>query len=281
MASAQQVYEVSRLTLGDQTGLVVVLKAYMDESGVHDGSPVVTVAAYLARPRDWQAWTKRWNAAKRPIKVFHAVDAQNLEGEFKGREKDERDAIVKRILPVIVEAEFPGIVIGIHMDEFRKAIGSRPDLTDDVFRTPYGACFQWLVQSIMYLQARTGNRERIGFVHETNAFKNEALEGFDHIKRYGNPQGTVIGLTFGSKQDCSPLQAADILAYEGNKRLRDPDRPERRPWKVLNPDRRILVGQYGKRNMPDLIRRLELIRDGRMNEISLGDGWVRFLREGF
>jgi hypothetical protein len=62
--------------------VVAVLKAYMDESGVHDNSPVLTVAAYLGRPLVWQKWTRRWNVTKRPIKVFRATDAANLRGEF-------------------------------------------------------------------------------------------------------------------------------------------------------------------------------------------------------
>ena len=256
-----------------------MLKAYLDESGVHDDSPVVTVAAYLARPRDWQNWTKRWKVAKRPIKVFHATDAQNLRNEFKGWRGEDRDELVKRVLPVIADAGFPGIVVGINMVEFRNTMQGRDDLSG-VFGTPYGACFQWLVQSIIYLQDRTGNKERIAFVHETNDYKNEANEGFDYIKRFRNPQGTNIGLRFGSKADYPPLQAADILAYEGNKRIRDLDRPERRPWKILNPDNRILAAHYGRENMPDLVSRLEKIRDGRMNEIDIDDGWVRFLRAG-
>jgi hypothetical protein len=54
----------------------------MDESGVHDGSPVIAVAAYVARPRQWQDWTKRWNVAKRPIKEALAVRAgKKLRGD--------------------------------------------------------------------------------------------------------------------------------------------------------------------------------------------------------
>jgi len=72
---------------------VIVLKVAMDESGVHDGSPVIAVAAYVARPRQWQDWTKRWNVAKRPIKVMHAVDCQNLTDEFKGWLREQRDEL--------------------------------------------------------------------------------------------------------------------------------------------------------------------------------------------
>jgi len=172
MASAKQVWELSRALLADSNGLVAVLKVYMDESGTHDHSPVVTVAAYVGRPREWQAWTKHWNIAKRPIKVFHAVDAQHLHNEFEGWSDTARDAVVKRVLSVIVESGFPGIVIGIHMDEFRRAFGDRPGLTD-VFGTPYGACFQWVVQSLMFMQFKARSSERIALVHECNDYQQE------------------------------------------------------------------------------------------------------------
>jgi hypothetical protein len=118
----------------------MVLKVYMDESGVHDDSPVVTVAAYVAAPRKWKEWIKRWEVAKRPINVFHATDAQNLRGEFDGWTEEKRDELVKRCLPVIAEADFPGIVIGIHLDEYRKALAGRDDLKVLV-GAPYSACF--------------------------------------------------------------------------------------------------------------------------------------------
>ena len=102
----------------------------MDESGIHDNSPVLTVAAYVARPKDWRVWTKKWNAAKRPIKVFHAVDCANLRGEFKGWNVADRDVLVAKILPVIANGGLEGVVIGIHMDEFRKAVGDNIELRD-------------------------------------------------------------------------------------------------------------------------------------------------------
>src|ERR1035438_8228002 len=129
------------MALADQDGAVAMLKAYMDESGVHDDSPVLTVAAYVGRPRAWESWAKKWRIAKRPIKVFHAVDAANLKGEFKGWLPTDRDDVVKRLLPVISEAEIAGVVIGIQMEEFRKAMAPHPSLST-LFASPYAACFQ-------------------------------------------------------------------------------------------------------------------------------------------
>jgi len=266
------------MLLAEADGEVIVLKVAMDESGVHDESPVVTVGAYVARPVQWQNWTKRWNVAKRPIKVFHAVDCQNLVGEFKGWDEGKRNDLVKRCLPVIAEGDFPGVVVGIQMHEFEMALAGRDDLKS-IFGTPYTACFQWVVQIIMNFALGAGNRERIGFVHEFNDYRQEALEAFGWIKKHGNPLGNIVGLQFADKKDYVPLQAADILAYEGNKRLRDPSRRERRSWTALDPDKsRIFAAYYGRDNMSGLIQRLEMIRDGRVSEIDLGqDGpdWKR------
>jgi hypothetical protein len=262
------------MALCESDGHVIVIKVAMDESGVHDDSPVLTVAAYIGRPRQWQGWTKRWNVAKRPVKVFHAVDCQNLVGEFKGWSAPQRDELVIRLLGVINTSDIPGVVIGIHMGEFRDAMVGRDDLRV-LFGSPYAACFHWVVQAIMNIAAELGSSERIGFVHEFNDYRQEALDGFSWIRANGNPQGTLIGLQFADKKDYVPLQAADVLAYEGNKRLRDPSRPARRPWLALNPDGRVIAAHYGRENMPELVDRLEKIRDGRFNEIGLGASWCR------
>jgi hypothetical protein len=197
------------------TGMLSLIKVAMDESGVHDGSPVLTVGAYVTRPAQWREWTKRWNVAKRPIKVFHAVDCANFAGEFKGWTAEQRDPLVIRLLDVLRESDIPGCVIGIHMDEFRKAMAGHDDLLA-IFGNPYAACFHWVAQTIINVAIQIGSAERIAFVHECNDYRREALEAFAWIKRKGNPGDRIIGLQFAEKLDYIPLQAADVLAYEGN-----------------------------------------------------------------
>jgi hypothetical protein len=271
--SARLVYEMSRMALCENDGRVIVFKVAMDESGVHDDSPVLTVAAYIAKPREWQEWAKQWRVAKRPIKVFHAADAANLRGEFEGWSEEARDKLVIDLLGVINRSGIPGVVIGIHMDEFRKAMAGRHDL-QRLFGTPYAACFQWVVQIFLNLAIRARNRDRIGFIHEVNDYRQEALDCFVWEKENVNAN-RIIGLQFATKEDYMPLQAADILAYEGNKRFRDPSRPERRPWRAINPDKRILAAHYGRENMGELIDRLEKVRDGKISEIDPGESWRR------
>lgn len=266
------------MALADQDGEVAVLKAYMDESGVHDGSEAITVAAYVGRPSDWQQWTKMWNAAKRPIKVYHAVDAQNRTGEFRGWTQERVAELVKRLLPITAESRIAAVVVGMNLNEFRKAVDAEPTLRE-LFGNPYVACLHWTIQIILNLMFETNNKERIAFIHENNSYHGGAYEVFDWIKKYGSRGKNIISLTFGSKEDYPPLQAADILAYEGNKRLRDPSRPERRPWTALGANEFVL--HYGKDNMAELVERLKRVRLNHINGrdlgdgLDLGDGWRR------
>jgi hypothetical protein len=67
-------------------------------TGIHDGSP--NVAGYIGRPEAWRDWTEKWTAALRPINVYHAVDAQNLSGEFAGWTSTQVSDLVKILLPI-------------------------------------------------------------------------------------------------------------------------------------------------------------------------------------
>lgn len=253
MSSVRDVLELSRAVLANQDGFVAVLVAYMDEFGIHDNSPVLTVAAYVARPKDWRAWTKKWNAAKRPIRVFHAVDCANLKGEFKGWDGADRDKFVAKLLPVIANGGLDGVVIGIHMDEFRKAAGDNTEVRDFI-GNPYAACFLWVVSVV--IKKPNLYKRRIAFFHENNDYKEEALRHFDELKKIGNPNDALMSIAFGSKDDYIPLQSADILAYECNKRLRDESRSERMAWKAIDPTKSLIVARYGKHNMDKFIQGL-------------------------
>jgi hypothetical protein len=231
-----------------------VLKIYMDESGVHDGSPAVTVAAYVARPSVWQDFTKEWNRTKRPIEVFHAVDCAQLTGEFKGWGEVDRDAFVARLLPVIPRHRIAGFVIGIYMPAFVQAIDAVPEVRE-LFGSPYDACFQWCVQRIIDFHNRARSSGRLAFFHEVNDSQAECQRSFSEIKADPKITSREMTLAFAAKGDAVPLQAADVLAYEGNKRMRDIHKPHiRRAWKAINPQGdRVLFQYYGDDNKDRLI----------------------------
>jgi hypothetical protein len=267
--AAQGVLEFSRAFLNGRPGWIAVLKIAMDETGIHDDAEMVAVAGYVSRPRIWRDWTKAWNVAKRPIKIVHAADCANFQGEFKeGWDKDRRDAWVSNLLPVIRDHELAGIVIGIHLKDFEAALKGHPELIE-MFGTPYTACFQWAISIVMDIARDHGKGERMAFVHEVNDYKGECFKAFEYVRDNLNPRKIQMSLAFAGKRDFPPLQAADILAYEGGKFLKNPTGTPRRAFTALDPDKtRIIARRYGKDNMPELIR---LLSDFRVK--LLAQGW--------
>jgi hypothetical protein len=231
----------------------------MDESGIHDDSPVVTVGTYFGRPSQWRLFTKEWNRRKRPIKVFHAADCQNLEGEFKGWDGPERDRYVINLLPALAMFDIAGLVIGIDLRALERAMERRPDLRE-TFGEPYTCCFHWAVLEIIRFSLKYGRIETMAFFHEWNDFRGEAQGSFEYIRDTHPEFQAGMKLAFGTKEQCIPLQAADVLAYEGNKRIRNIQKKPRRSWLALQPDRYIRLGHYGEHNMPLLIASLTSLR---------------------
>lgn len=227
--------ESGHAKLADKVGYLTMFKAYMDESGIHDGSPILTVAAYVGLSSTWRDWTKKWDRQKRPINVFHSTDCANLRGEFKDWDSVKRDEFVANLLPVIGNANILAVVAGILMDDYRE-VAERYPAIEQLLGTPYTACFQWVVQGILDGMKKAGVARRVAFIHENNQWKGEALDCFDYIKKHLNPDNLDLSLSHGDKSAYTPLQAADVLAYEANKRLRDFNKHDRRAWEAINPD---------------------------------------------
>ena len=253
MGSAQYAWDLSRVALADTDGVVAVLKIFMDESGVHHGSPVVTVAAYFGRPKTWKAFTIDWNRAKGPIKVFHATDCANLRGEFAGWNESERNEYVAKLLPVLPRHKIVGVAIGFDLPALEAAMSSQPGLMA-TFGNPYTACFRLAARMIVDTVEKMGSNESLAFVHENNDYQKEAQDAFDFVDRGRTKHFGPMSLTYGAKADYVPLQAADVLAYESNKRIRDPSKKMRRAMEAINPDdKHCTVLHFPKEKMPILI----------------------------
>ena len=129
------------------------------------------------------------------------------------------------------------------MQAFSSALKGREHL-GDLIGEPYGASFTWLVDKIV-AHVHEQARPRIVLAHETNDYQGDAAHMFEFLQR--KPRGELLTkLSFGTKQEYPPLQAADILAYECGKRLAEPDGSGRRSWQALNPEKnRVFLSYFG------------------------------------
>jgi hypothetical protein len=240
VTSAKQVLEFSRAFLAGRRGFVVVLQAYFDESGTHSGSPVLTVGCYYARPSVWNKWTKDWNRKKQPINVFHANECNERNGQFEGWSRPDRDKLVIDLLPTLTAHKLKGIVSGINLVEFEEAAKETPEIRQTV-KDPYFTCFSYCMFSLLSILERDYPGDGLAVVHEQNDYREQAEKTFKFVWDVLDKHRHKMWFSFGSKEMFVPLQAADVLAYDGNHLLRDLKKAPRPSWLALKPDENINV----------------------------------------
>lgn len=256
------VWELSRTFLADSDGVVAVIRAFIDESGIHEGSPVVSVGGYFARPKTWKEFTRDWRMVLRPagIECYHASDCQALRGEFEGWQPTERDALVKKLLPVIPRHSLAGIAMAIALRDYEAATGGE-EWPDDLADSPYAVCFQWLLREIVENAQKANSREAIAIVHENNDFKKDADAAFDWVKENWDLNDNLHSLTFAPKEKYVPLQAADVLAFEAGKAVLSEGRLPRRSLSAIAPrGKRPIIKRYNKNNMALFVATMRALR---------------------
>ena len=259
-------YELCQTFLADKPGWVAVYRLFIDESGTDDGAPVVVVAGYLALPTRWRKFESEWlpiiRQARPRISAWHAADAQNLVGEFKEWTSEGVAATASKLLPIIPKY-CHGAAIAIDQRDVENELEKRPDLRR-YFTDTYGMCLQWLVMCFLDRMHRFNEVKPIALVHERNQFQGRAMAVFDHLKENADPSGVLRSLSFGDKVTFPPLQAADVLAYEAFRRLKNPHGPERRALTAIAPQGkapRLLTFSNVQKNIHLFIEMLNALKE--------------------
>lgn len=237
-----------------------MFRAFLDESGTHENSPVIIVAGYVARPPAWRKFEAKWQRTLHPIKVFHSNECNGFHCEWEGWSKPDRDAKVKKLLPIVRDIDGVGLAIGVVLKDVNEALSQRPDLLP-YWGNPYESCFHWWIGLMLKLMQERGNREPLAVVHEQNQYADEANRAFKWHQKHNDPHGQLVSFSFGAKEKFVPLQAADILAYEANRRLQNIEGTPRKPFDVLmRENTEPLIRFYDKENLGPLIAMLDMAR---------------------
>jgi len=102
-------------------GVVVVFKAFLDASGHHRGSSLLSLAACVARYDEWKQFELPWRKelAKQGIDAFHAKDPKS-------------DALRGSLLKLVKRAKIPlAVVISVNPKQYF-------DVTSQPFRSRMG-----------------------------------------------------------------------------------------------------------------------------------------------
>ena len=233
-----------------------MLKAYFDESGIHNGSPICVVAGFVLSSQRARLLSDKWQSNllyQWRIPYFHAKEFSQRTGPFKGwRDVQVRDFSIAAI--AIINEAFSIVDVGVSIgaalvakdffalttDERRWLTGGQYVLSRNadqkkwkkqgVPTKPYFLLFQHAVLDAVKLTAdRTyqgdvlDTGDMVHFIFDQQKeYEVSARSVFRAMKQMPLSIRNRIGdVVFSSKLRATPLQVADFMAYESYCYLRD------------------------------------------------------------
>jgi hypothetical protein len=201
-------------------GWLAMLTAYFDDSGTHAGSDIVLVAGIFGTEgqltsleRLWQPHIDNPICGQKPrLRRFHATDCYNSQNEFAGWSRTETDYFFHQLQTAIIDSGVSAYGIAVSRQDWDEIVtGGLRGFLGDAEGYAITQCF---VCTVRWAQ-RNAFDPKITFI-----FDNRPSEIQRHAKAIGDafekvtqvPQ--ITGTAFLSSYDITPLQAADLFAWE-------------------------------------------------------------------
>ncbi len=212
-----------------------MIKVYLDESGIHEGAPVCTVAGYAA---PWKAWKRifipKWDRALKDCGIqdvgFHAKDFfARADKKYQGWTEADTTECFNLLVNVINQSDLRpvgGCIVSevfwkLNPDERRYLTGGRFDekrdkwLTSGAPKTPYHFPIQ---QAVIDAGMMASPDNKVHFVHDQQKqYAPLVLERFIELKQTLRIKDNLGDFVFASRLEATPLQAADLIAYLATK----------------------------------------------------------------
>jgi Protein of unknown function (DUF3800) len=195
----------------------MVLTAYFDESGTHDGAEISAMAGFVGDARQWRKFEKRarklFNRFR--VDVFHTIDVRRTDKDFEGWKVDRKIEFLDEFQHIINDTLERGVASFIRDHDYKYYSSLNwPKKTrrDSKYGILFRACLSQIIDTVGNMPM--GNEPRLHIVIE------DGHRNVDDIVRiYNWAQGrlgqsrALAGLSFGNKRTCLPLAAADMFAY--------------------------------------------------------------------
>ena len=213
----------------------MLLKGYIDESY---NERMFTLSAVLASGLSWawfeSDWKKRIAARNKVLKKegrpqisrFHASDLSNLKGEFEGWTTDEQIAFMQDLIGVFRKSKH--MILSAYSLPLDLFVAEFPEWKKKVLPSAYSILLKFLMfeTATEYEKAKTRGSVRpiqIALIHDRSPYDAVLLRAFNQMLDDQGFEGRkyFLSITPLAWEQCIPLQAADLLAYE---HMKDADR---------------------------------------------------------
>jgi Protein of unknown function (DUF3800) len=207
-----------RLMLPSGGYAMIQAQAFFDESGSHEGSPILCVAGYIFLKNDAIKLGHEWRKVLRWKKLpyFHMVDCAHGNGSFANLTKDERIAVETKLIEIIKRFAVQGISVTVDPMEyasFPSKLPTKPGLYDNA----YALCAQTIMTGIWgFIDTNPLVGKMVYFFeagHKSRSQADEIMRAMFAVPKHKH-NFRYAGHAFVEKQDSPQIQAADLLAWQ-------------------------------------------------------------------
>jgi len=198
--------------------VVGVFGVYLDDSGTHNESGLIVVAGYMSNAERWPTFDKEWREALSDFGIarFHASDCANGAPPFDAWTHQQRMdrpidliAIVNRHIVMSVATIIPRALYNEHVAQSdRRKLGG-----------PYGLAAVTCGLEIAKVMRMLDADARAAYMYDAGTRgSGEILKSFSEVlktkEQAARDRYRLATVNFVDNREITPLQAADLLAYE-------------------------------------------------------------------
>jgi hypothetical protein len=196
-----------------------MITAYMDESGTHQGSKVLVIAAYVGDSETWGLVETCFKQAEEKAgRIFHAVDCAQGGKNFRGVAKDDRFQLTMRMVEIVNTHDLFGIAWGGIVDDYAEFHHREEGVRwEDWLGGLFSLVFTGVINDVAkYVRQKYPGEKFSVVMEDSEHWYARAAEKFirgKHDPRFADHSllGTIAPF---SKDEAVQLHAADLLAYE-------------------------------------------------------------------
>lgn len=212
-SSAGSAIRLIELLLPNGGYLMNLIEAYFDESGTHDGSPVMCVAGYLLEAEESKVFTREWNSALSDLGLshFHMIDCAHGIEEFGQISKQERIDLVIRLIAIIngrVERGLGAMIVAELYDKI---------MPHQIMGSAYNYCLWHCLEGTRIWADEISYHGDIAYFFESGHKSQSAANRFMHDAFQSAAEKQpfrYLSHSFIDKKKFAPVQAADLLAWQ-------------------------------------------------------------------
>lgn len=207
--------------------LLVMLQAFIDDSGNDGKSPVFVLAGFVSTAEKWELFSDEWDATLNPkggfqmgILKMNEVYRNRVRGRrYYGLSDAERDARLKSLIQIVNRHAMHGIVSVIPYGLYNRFIrGNFALQSTTTLDRPYFLSFFGVMTRLFQIVDKLKLNDKIDFIFDTQDSENKSILMSEYERFISLAPGNIGALSAGypsfkKDEDLLPLQAADMLAW--------------------------------------------------------------------